>query len=304
MTAHFIGLQLQDSAISIPTTYRRRTLSILARLQSASAAALVAFGVVHLSAPLVGLLQLGGDVNDRVDAVSGWMLLGRVAYQSGVGEAALWAALGAHLVAGITKRLVTCFTVARTSAESTISTELTDSAEAKEQATAAASTPPRASWKLSIAQKSGYVLAPFALHHALVNRIIPSSASPPISSLSPSELDYSFVSHTLSHPNVIVRLTMATAYTVLIGAFAVHTVYAVPVLLRCRPKRSSSARVGKGKRSQAQVSASLAIVLLTSLLAIVPVRSGDSLTISGALKSRYDAVLRVALPTRFFFYSP
>lgn len=299
MVTHILGLQLRGSAIVLPSTHRRRAISLLTRLQSASAAALAAFGVVHLSAPLVGLLHVGGDVYDRVDAVSRWMLLGRVAYQSGVGEIVLWASLAAHVVAGVVKRVVTRFTVARSTVEESATSK--DLVEAKEQDISVSGSTEVPKIKLSIAQKSGYILAPFAIHHAFVNRIFPSSPKAPISGLSPSELDYSFVSHSLSHPNLGVRIVMAGAYTILIGAFAVHTAYAVPALLRRFPKSSTADKGRKTKRSRAQVSTSLAVVLLASLAAIVPLRSSYRLAISSALKGRYDAVLRLAFPTRFFF---
>ncbi len=226
-------------------------------------------------------------------------MLGRVAYQSGVGEIVLWGALATHVIAGATKRIITRFTLLGLP---TLADHAAAEAENVAEKVAEETAPPAAKPKLTVAQLSGYILAPFAIHHAFANRILPSSPQPPISGLSPSELDYSFVSHTLSHPNLPVRLAMATAYSILIGAFAVHIVYAVPTLLRSLPKRSSSSRkVGKAKRSQAQISASLAAVLLASLAAIVPLRSSDRLTISSALKSRYDAVLRVAFPTRYFF---
>lgn len=302
MVVHALGLQWQGSTILVSALHRRRAISVLTRLQSASAAALAVFGVVHLSAPLVGLLHLGsGDVNDRVDAVSRWMLLGRVAYQSSLGEIVLWAALATHLTAGVAKRLITRFTTARPIDQVVTPTDIADV-----HATASALVPPsKPTSKLNTAHISGYILAPFAIHHAFVNRILPFSSCPPISSLSPSELDYSFVSHTLSHPNLPVRLLMATAYIALIGAFAVHTAYAVPALLRNFPRQStSSSKTAKARRrSRVKISFSLALALLTSLLAIVPVRSSDRLTISGALKGRYDAVLRMAFPTRFFFRS-
>lgn len=292
MAIHFLGLRLEGSTLHIPASHRRRTLSVLTRLQYASASVLGAFSVVHLSAPLMSLLRLSGDVNDRVDAVSRWMLLGRVAYQSGIGEALLWASLGTHLVSGVLKHLVTRFTVVSSGRTDADSSDFKDTVEQP-------STRPAS--KFTIAQLSGYILAPFAVHHAFVNRILSSSPSAPILRLSPSELDYSFVSHSLSHPNTTVRIIMASAYTVLIGAFAVHAVYAVPALLRTLPKKSSSGAGSKKRRSQAQVSASLAVVLLTSLAAIVPITTGDRLMISGALKARYDAILRLAVPTRFFF---
>ncbi|SPO20331.1 uncharacterized protein UTRI_00732_B [Ustilago trichophora] len=296
MVTHILGLQLRGSAIVLPATHRRRAISLLTRLQSASAAALAAFAVVHLSAPLVGLLHLGGDVNDRVDAVSRWMLLGRVAYQSGVGEVVLWASLATHVIAGIVKRVVTRFTVARSTMEESATSD--DLVEVKKRDSSVSASTEVPKIKLSIAQTSGYILAPFAIHHAFVNRILPSASKAPISRLSPSELDYSFVSHSLSHPNLGVRIVMAGAYTILISAFAVHAAYAVPALLRSLPKSSTAGKGSKTKRSQAKVSTSLAVVLLASLAAIVPLRSSDRLAISSALKGRYDAVLRLAFPTR------
>ncbi|SJX60701.1 uncharacterized protein SRS1_11929 [Sporisorium reilianum f. sp. reilianum] len=286
---HILGLRLHGTALVLPVGPRRAALSSLTRVQSISAGVLAAFGVVHLSAPLMGLLHVRGDMSDRVDAVSRWMLLGRVAYQSGVGEVALWTAFGVHLAAGAVKRLLSRFTVARSAVEG------------EEVDTQVVAT--RRQGKLTWTQKSGWLLAPFAIHHAFFNRILPSSRTPPISSLSPSELDYSFVAHTLSHPNVPVRAVMATAYTLLIGAFAVHVTYAVPALLRSLPRKSSSAesdrKVTSRKRSKGRVSASLAVVLLASLVSIVPLKSDDRLHISGTLKTRYDAVLASAWPTRF-----
>lgn len=304
MSIHVLGLELQGRTLIVPAIHRRRALSVLTQLQSASAAVLAAFGVVHLSAPLVGLLHLNGDVNDRVDAVSRWMLLGRVAYQSGVGEAILWASLGTHLATGVAKRLLVRFIVARSSSSgSTRSKNDVASAESDQDTEKELAPETRVSQargtKLNIAQRSGYLLAPFAIHHAFVNRILPSSTTPPISGLSPSELDYSSVSHSLSHPNIPVRLVTAVAYTVLIGAFAVHTTYALPSLLRALPGCSKTST--KARRSQGKVSTSVAALLLASLLALIPVRASDRLTISNTLKDRYDAVLRSAFPTRFFF---
>lgn len=291
MVLHRVGLRLGD--VHVPAGTRRRVLSVLRRVQTGSAAAMAAFGVVHLSAPLVGLLHLGGDVNDRVDAVSRWMLLGRVAYQSALGEALLWTALATHLLAGITKRLVTRFTTAAPTrtADNVRNVNVEEPTVVEE--------PLKRTAKLSVAQASGYMLAPFVLHHAWINRIVPSTPKPPISSLSPSELDYSFVAHTLSHPNTGVRIIMATAYTVLIAAFAVHTSYAIPALLRTI--EPASRRKGSSRPRPALLASSLAIALLTSLVALVPVGAHGGLAISGMLKARYDAVLRSVFPTRLFF---
>lgn len=302
MVVHILGLQLQGSMLSVAAKPRRYILSVLTRVQSASAAAVAAFGLVHLSAPLVGLLHIGSaDVNDRVDAVSRWMLLGRVAYQSGVGEAVLWTALAAHLVAGVAKRLVTRFTIARPTPNDALvphNTEVTEIESSKTPTTARRQqSHPR---KLSLAQLSGYMLTPFAIHHTVVNRLIPSSAASPISGLSPSELDYSFVSYTLSHSNLAVRTVMATAYALLITTFAIHTTYALPTLLRSLPNSANPRTVSNNPKSKARVAGTLTAVLLASLIAIVPYRSSDRVTISSTLKNRFDAVLQAAAPTSLF----
>lgn len=299
MVMHRLGLRLSGSILCIPASYRRRTLQLLTRLQTASAAALSAFAVVHLSAPLVGLLNINVDVIDRVDAVSRWMLLGRVAYQSGAGEIVLWTSIATHLASGLVKRLITRFTTS-------CSTSNTKNQRSQEKIEALPPvTPVKA--RMTLAQLSGWLLAPVALHHAFVNRIIPSSERAPILALSPSELDYSFVSHTLSHPSMQVRTFMGTAYIVLIGAFAVHAVFALPALLRSLPwngssgTRNTSVTHRASKRySKATASWSLATVLLASLISIIPLGQTDKIPISSSLKNRYDAVLAFAWPTHLF----
>ena len=52
--------------------------------------------------------------------------------------------------------------------------------------------------KLNSHSITGFLLTPLALLHILVHRIVPASAKPPISSLSPSELDLSYVGHAVA----------------------------------------------------------------------------------------------------------
>lgn len=50
---------------------------------------------------------------------------------------------------------------------------------------------------------TGYVLIPSLLSHVLLTRLVPVSSDPPISELSPSELDYSIISYGLAPPETI-----------------------------------------------------------------------------------------------------
>lgn len=280
MVTHILGLRL-GTPILLSTPTRRRVLWSCSKLQAASAALLSVFAVIHLSSPLVGLLHFGGDVNDRVDAVSRWMLLGRVAYQSSVGEAVLWGSIAAHLVSGVVGRLVKTFT------------------RPAKHDTAAAEAPPetRTGSTLNTAHIAGYALTPVVLHHIYVNRLLPSSSHAAIAQLSPSELDYSFVSFSLSHPNTAVRVLTAATYVALVGAFATHVVYAFPAMqraLRAKPGKSSA-------NSKAWAAGSIAALLLSSVAAITPLNSQTRLAISGLVHDRYTAVLRMAFPSRFLF---
>ncbi len=73
---------------------------------------------------------------------------------------------------------------------------------------------------LSSQQLTGLLLAPFLAQHAYVNRIVPASARAPIAHLSPSELDYTYVSHALARWPAIT----AGLYAALIGAASWHAV--------------------------------------------------------------------------------
>lgn len=299
MSVHILGLRLGFAApVQVSTSTRRRALSVCSQLQATSASLLTVFAIIHLSSPLIGLVHLGsGDVNDRIDAVSRWMLLGRVAYQSTVGEMILWGSLATHLAAGVGSRLLKICTRPSTSSDTAH-----DSADnAADRAAGRRGTP-----TISVAHKAGYALTPVVLHHIYIHRWLPSSTHPTIAQLSPSELDYSFVSFGLSHPNVVVRVSSALSYAALIGAFATHVVYAFPAMQRSLPlisPKNNPTSTGKkaARHAKKWTAATLAALLLSSVVAITPFDRSARLAISGLVRDRYDAVMRTAFPSRYFY---
>ncbi|PWZ01363.1 hypothetical protein BCV70DRAFT_198792 [Testicularia cyperi] len=342
-----LELRLSPPALVLSRDTQRSTLSVLSRIQTTSAVGLAGFAVVHLSSPLVGLLSAftGADLGDRVDAVSRWMLLGRVAYQSALGEPLLWASLVAHVASGILKRLVRTFTATAARLESATATTADvkskhlqppttipeeDDVEDGRFDTSYAATPassglelaplpdsksdPSWSWswswsslpRLTTAQWSGYLLTPVVLHHVWMNRLLPASSRAPISSLSPSQLDYAFVSYSLSRPGLTKALA-AASYLFLTTAFSLHIVRTMPILRQSVSFSwlfsRSSHQASRKKRSSTNSSSSKCIqtlsvftVLVASVLAITPMSSKGKLPVSQLIRLRYDAVLDIALP--------
>ena len=96
-------------------------------------------------------------------------------------------------------------------------------------------------------QAAGYLLFPFLLQHTLLNRIIPVRAEAPIWSLSPSELDYTYVSFGLERFSLITGI----AYAGLVGLGSWHVVSGAAMVrgqLGRRIKRRSE-EDGEGQES-------------------------------------------------------
>lgn len=75
---------------------------------------------------------------------------------------------------------------------------------------------------------TGYPLLLLLSPHIATHRLIPSNPSPPISSISPSELDFTFVHFGLK--NWPVRSW--AMYSALVGAGITHAIYGMPVVWR------------------------------------------------------------------------
>ncbi|KAF8485637.1 hypothetical protein JB92DRAFT_1538171 [Gautieria morchelliformis] len=147
------------------------------------------FLLIHLSAP--ALANLGGSsLSSQV------MLLGREYYQGSFSEPwLLFAPLGIHVTAGVTKRLLSSNPLPR---------------------------------RPSLLTATAYPLLLLLPIHILTHRVIPSDTSPPISALSPSELNFEFVKAGLA--GWPVRSSVLYAGLVLCGV--VHTFEGWDVILR------------------------------------------------------------------------
>lgn len=184
---------------------RRTALPYLTVLSHVPTPFISAFIVIHLSAPIVA--NVGGSslssqvmvspiaIEERMylDALQ---LLGREYYQTSLGEPLfLWAPLGLHVAASLSKRLCSPKPFERPSS------------------------------LLSIAAYSSLVLIPL---HALVNRIYPTLTVSPIDSLGPSELDYEFVKYGIQQWPI--RSTVF--YALLTGFALMHMVEGAGVIYK------------------------------------------------------------------------
>ncbi|KAH9034003.1 hypothetical protein EDB83DRAFT_2296363 [Lactarius deliciosus] len=168
--------------------WRTRASSVLTALSHGSAPFITTFLLIHLTAPAAA--NLGGSALS-----SQTMLLGREYYQTMFGERyLLFGPLFIHSSSAIIKRLFS----------------------------------PRVSRPLTSALSvTGYVTAFCILPvHLITHRLAPADPAPPISSLSPSELDYEFVKAALSGwPR---RSTVL--YSVLVLGVALHAADGIGII--------------------------------------------------------------------------
>ncbi|CAO1626296.1 unnamed protein product [Jaminaea pallidilutea] len=203
-----------------------RLVPTLTLVSHSSSIVFSTFLVVHLASPLASashFVTSCGDCTSSTDAASKWMLLGRVWYQKSWSEPVIvWGALGVHLVSSIAKRALLMWSMGRKAGKgsrSEASSEQSSSSEIEEAAEEATSkiwtkegevskptpqSPPAAStstWLPSPATLhswTGYLLIVPLLSHVKLTRLIPSRSQPPISSLSPSEVDYTLITYGLN----------------------------------------------------------------------------------------------------------
>ncbi|CAE6525076.1 unnamed protein product [Rhizoctonia solani] len=168
------------------------------------------FMLIHLSAP--ALASIGGT-----DAANQVMLLGREYYHGIPQENLLvFLPITLHVGASLIKRTVK------------LGRKVIDRLKAKStrQESATGSSGPLATSDVLI--WTGYPLFLVLSPHIATHRLIPSSPAPPISSISPSELDYTFIHFGLK--NWPVRSWIM--YAVLVGAGLTHAIYGMPVVWR------------------------------------------------------------------------
>lgn len=137
-----------------------------------------------------------------IDYFTPFQLLGR-AYYHPLEKPLIYGSIAVHIASAVLKRFIHLYTRIdrkREREQSHVSPLQTDPSSIRSPLL---TWPQKTRRGLSRAFKdpvswTGYMFLPFLIHHILINRIIPASSSFPISNLSPSELDYTFVQHSLN----------------------------------------------------------------------------------------------------------
>ncbi|KAG8710046.1 hypothetical protein FRC09_000335 [Ceratobasidium sp. 395] len=194
-------------------------MNALTYAQHLSAPFVATFMLIHLTAPAVA--SIGG-----VNAASQVMLLGREYYHGVPQENLLvFGPITLHVAASLSKRLVK---ITRTLRKSKTGDDTEKSTKDS-----------RILSRANILQLTGYPLLYFLSPHIATHRLHPSTPSPPISAMSPSELDFSFVNFGLK--NWPVRSWVM--YSVLVGAGIMHATYGVPMVWRTILKLLKKSRI-------------------------------------------------------------
>jgi succinate dehydrogenase hydrophobic anchor subunit len=102
---------------------------------------------------------------------------------------------------------------------------------------------------------TGALMIPALSVHAYLNRIAPSSSSAPIKELSPSELDYTYVTHGFLTSSKAWRYITWTVYAVLLTAGAAHVVNGTDKIARRSKARKDMKRVKKAAATSPPASA-------------------------------------------------
>ncbi|CAE6492504.1 unnamed protein product [Rhizoctonia solani] len=169
------------------------------------------FILIHLSAP--ALASIGGT-----DAANKVMLLGREYYHGAPQENLLvFLPITIHVGASLVKRTVKLGHRVLVSSRSGGGVDKQDSATDNSTLTAS-----------DVLVWTGYPLLLVLLPHIATHRLFPSIPTPPISSISPSELDYTFVHFGLKNWPIRSWIMYAT----LVGSGITHVIYGIPVVWR------------------------------------------------------------------------
>ncbi|KAG8746679.1 hypothetical protein FRC10_003983 [Ceratobasidium sp. 414] len=166
------------------------------------------FMLIHLTAP--AMASAGG-----MNAATQVMLLGREYYHGVPQEDLLvFAPITLHVAAALAKRLVKIANTIRRTRVGDVKEKSAKDVRIISSANAL--------------QLTGYPLLFLLSPHIATHRILPSTPAPPISSISPSELDFSFVNFGLK--NWPVRSWVM--YSILVGAGIMHVTYGAPMVWR------------------------------------------------------------------------
>jgi hypothetical protein len=214
-------------------------LTTLTTVQHTSALLFGSFLFVHLAAPATAVVAGEGNATDLATKT---MILGRVYYQNIISEPiVVYGAALAHIMSGIAKRALRLYARQQRSASSPKEADGVEPYRLKDAGEA--NVPKNRSLALpSIHTMTGLLLAPALAVHVALNRLVPAGSTSPINELSPSELDYSFVTYGFEQqrPKIWKYITYAM-YALLLGAGSVHVVSGTDrIAQRARARRVSS----------------------------------------------------------------
>ncbi|KAJ3985447.1 hypothetical protein F5890DRAFT_1553178 [Lentinula detonsa] len=201
-------------ADAFPRSFRQRLLSLLSQSSHVSAPFISTFLLIHLCAPVVANVG-GSSLSSQV------MLLGREYYQTNFGEQYLvLGPLAVHALSGIVRRaLITYIKIKSPSV-----TVQADGSSPKPSTIFQRICSALPSTTLSSSAYTALLILPI---HFGIHRILPTTPNPPVLSLGPSELDYSFVQYGLQ------RWPARTwaMYLVLVVAVITHAIEGSRVLM-------------------------------------------------------------------------
>ncbi|UZJ56667.1 hypothetical protein CBS101457_005987 [Exobasidium rhododendri] len=212
-----------------------RVMATLTTLQHTSALVFGSFLIVHLAAPAVAVVAPRGET---IELATKTMVLGRVYYQNVLTEPlVVYASISIHLLSSLAKRglqLQRKRRTDRTTDPSSVEGYIIDSRSDKQIQPGV-----KSPFGNSIHTITGLILLPAVAIHSYLNRIVPSSSSAPINSLSPSEIDYSYVTHGFLTNSKAWRYVTWSLYASLLAAGAVHVVAGLDrIAKRTRARRA------------------------------------------------------------------
>ncbi|KAJ3970825.1 hypothetical protein EV361DRAFT_992945 [Lentinula raphanica] len=202
------------SDASSTQSFRQHLLSVLTQSSHLSAPFITTFLLIHLSAPVVANVG-GSSLSSQV------MLLGREYYQTNIGEPYLvLGPLAVHALSGIARRALITYAKVN-SLPAPGQTERNTSKPFTIFQRIYRALP---STTLSLTAYTALLILPI---HFSLHRVLPMTPNPPVLSLGPSELDYSFVQYGIQRWPV---RTWAM-YAVLVGAAITHAIEGTRVLI-------------------------------------------------------------------------
>ncbi|KAJ4482802.1 hypothetical protein C8J55DRAFT_510674 [Lentinula edodes] len=204
-------MPMADASSPRSLSFRQRLLSLITLSSHVSAPFITTFLLIHLSAP--ALANVGGSsLSSQV------MLLGREYYQTSLAEPYLvLGPLAVHALSGLIRRALIMYPKIK-------SPSITDENTSKPLTFSQRIRGALPTTTLSFTAYTVLLLLPI---HLGIHRILPQTTTPPVLSLGPSELDYSFVQYGLQ------RWPARTwaMYAVLVGAAITHAVEGSRVLM-------------------------------------------------------------------------